>query len=446
MSYNIIGELGHGGMGCVYKAQDSNGRIVALKMMSNKVTYQSAYRALFQSEVNTLRLMDHPSIVHIVGDPYTDNSGNYYLPMEFIEGETIEQHVSKFGAYPLDEAVSLMSKILEALQYVHDRHRIHRDIKPSNIMIRPDGSVCVIDFGIAKDAHVGGTGQTVGQIIGTDGYMSPEQAIGLNIDHRTDIYSLGCVFYYLLTGQHAVQKGNNDFATRTNILHGSMPIPSQTNHAVPSAIDEVFLKSVDKNMTLRYQSASDFKEALEVVSGKPIPRITVGSSGDNDIQINNQYVSRHHLVIRGLEFPLTGGDTKYSIEITDKSLNGTGVDGRPLRNSSMVIDYDGTVNLPEVLLAARAECPLNWNDVVSKLKMRGWTPGRVIKDPQPSPPAPNERIGVFLGIVCFLVPLVGWILWGVWKEDHPKKASTASSIAWVGFIINVILSVITINT
>ena len=309
-------------------------------------------------------------------------------------------------------------------------------------MIRPNGSICVIDFGIAKDARLGGTGQTVGQIIGTDGYMSPEQAIGLNIDLRTDIYSLGCVFYYLLTGQHAVQKGNNDYATRTNILHGSMPVPSQTNHAIPSSIDDVFLKAVDKNMTLRYQSASEFKQALEEALSSPVPRITVGSSGDNDIQINNQYVSRHHLVIRGLEFPLTGGGTKYSIEITDKSTNGTGVDGRPLRNGSMVIDYDGTVNLPEVLLAARAECPLNWNEAVGKLKMRGWNPVRVV----PPPPGPvPESLNVFLGIVCFLFPLVGWILWGVWKTEHPQKASTASTIAWVGFIINIIFTIIVIT-
>lgn len=408
MAYSIICELGHGGMGCVYKAQDPNGRIVALKMMSNKHTYQPAYRALFKSEVDTLRLMDHPSVVHIVGDPYSDPAGNLYLPMEFIEGKTIEQHVNLEGAYSLADAVSLMSKILEALQYVHDRGRIHRDIKPSNIMIRPNGTICVIDFGIAKDAKIGGTGHTIGQIIGTDGYMSPEQAKGDTIDKRTDIYSLGCVFYYMLTGQHAVQMGQNDYATVMNILHGNMPHPSQYVHSLPTAVDEVFLKSVDKDVTKRYRTASEFKDALTEICGNPIPRISVGSSGDNDIQINNQYVSRHHLVIRGLEQPLTGGDTKYFIEITDKSTNGTGVNGRPLRNSSMVIDYDGTVNLPEVLLAARAECPLNWNEVVSKLKMRGWTPGRIIKDPSSpsSPPVPKNRTGVVVGVACVIFLII----------------------------------------
>ncbi len=440
MPYTIIKEIGHGGMGCVYKGQDANGKIVAIKMMSNRVTCFPEYRQLFQSEVDTLKRMDHPSVVHIVGDPYRDDKGNLYLPMEFVDGETIEQHVNSKGTFALEDAVALMSKILEALQYVHDRQRIHRDIKPSNIMIRPNGSVCVIDFGIAKDARIGGTGQTVGRVIGTDGYMSPEQAKGLHIDHRTDIYSLGCVFFYLLTGQHAVQKGNNEYATVANILKGDMPLPSQSVNTIPSVIDDVFLKSVDKNMMLRYQTAAEFKEALEEACGLAIPKITVGSRSDNDIQINNEYVSKHHLTIKGLEQPLTGGAKIFSIELIDNSTNGTGVNGRPLKKSSIIIDYNGTINLPEVLLAARAECPLNWDEVVCKLKTRGWNP--VILSPPPPPPPREESLNVFLGIISFFIPVVGWILWGVWHDEYPHKASIAARLAWVGFALNVIILII----
>lgn len=443
MPYTIIKEIGHGGMGCVYKGQDSNGKIVAIKMMSNRVSCYPEYRQLFQSEVDTLKRMDHPSVVHIVGDPYRDDTGNLYLPMEFVDGETIEQRVNTQGTYTLEDAVALMSKILAAMQYVHERQRIHRDIKPSNIMLRPNGSICIIDFGIAKDARIGGTGQTVGRVIGTDGYMSPEQAKGLHIDHRTDIYSLGCVFFFLLTGRHAVQKGNNDYATVANILNGDMPLPSQMVSNIPSTIDEVFLKAVDKNMMHRYQTAVEFKEALEGACGQVIPRITVGSRPDNDIQINNEFVSKHHLIIKGLEQPLTGGAKKFSIELTDNSTNGTGVNGRPLKKSSMIIDYNGTINLPEVLLAARAECPLNWSEVVSKLKTRGWNPNpSVVVTPPPPAQPQKESFNVFLGIVCFLAPLVGWILWGVWREEHPHKASIAARIAWVGFALNFILLII----
>lgn len=436
MPYTILNELGRGGMGCVYKASDPQGRIVALKMMSNRVTCYREYRDLFSTEVATLRQMNNPSVVHIVGDPYQDNEGNYYLPMEYIAGETIEQHVTRCGPYSIDRALDLMAKVLDAMRYVHGRNVIHRDIKPSNIMIRQDGSICVIDFGIAKDAQIGATGRTIGRIIGTDGYMSPEQATGLNIDHRTDIYSLGCVFYYILTGQHAIQKGVNDLATVANICNNNMPRPSQTVSSISTAVDNVFLKSVDRNMMNRYQTVADFKQALEEIHSNPIPHITVGSSADNDIRINNQYVSRHHLVIRGLVEINTGSLTTYSIEITDKSRNGTGIDGYQLKNSSKIIKYEGTTSLPEVFLAGCPECSLDWNKVVSELRNQGWEPAL--------PPPPTDRLGILLGIVSFIVPLIGWILWGVWKKEHPKKASIASSLAWAGFAINMFLSILTI--
>lgn len=441
--YTLLEEIGHGGMGCVYKGRDNfTGNMVAIKMMSNKVTCYPEYRQLFQSEVDTLKRMDHPSVVHIVGDPYQEE-GNLYLPMEYVTGETIEQHVSRSGVFPVDEAVRIMLKVLEAIQYVHDRGKIHRDIKPSNIMIRPDRSVCIIDFGIAKDARVG-TGQTVGRIIGTDGYMSPEQAKGLNIDKRTDIYALGCVFYFLLTGKHAIPKGNNDYETVCNILQSIPALPSEAAPGIPVQFDAIFLKAVDKNMTMRYQSAADFKEAIEGINGNVVPKVTVGRLADNDIQIaDNQDVSRHHLIIRGIDQPVTGGRTKYLIEITDDSTNGTGINGKLLKHQSTIIEYNGTVNLPEVLLAGRPELVLNWNQVISLLKSKGWKPfvsrGGGGGDDLPSV---SEKLDLFLCIVSFLIPLVGLILWGVYRKEHPQKAEWAAKLALGGFVIGFIINII----
>ncbi len=379
--YRIIKEIGHGGMGCVYKAEDANGRTVALKMLSNKVTCYPEYRELFQAEVDTLRQMDHPSVVHILGEPYSDSSGNYYLPMEFVEGQTLEQIVRQQGPFPYQYAIELMCKILDAMQYVHDQRRIHRDIKPSNIMLRPDGTVCIIDFGIAKDAKIGGTGHTVGRIIGTDGYMSPEQAYGLNIDLRTDIYSLGCVFFFIVTGQNMIQKGSSDFDTIDAIIHGKVPIPSQINPSIPQAVDQVFFKAVDKDMRKRYQSAAAFREALLAVDANTVPTVTVGRDADNDIQINNQYVSRRHLVIRGCEEEIPSG-VRYYLEITNNGTNGTGVDGRPLKGT-MNVPYESSDMLPLVLLAARIECKLPWDRVVTLLRSRGWNPPDALSAPQP---------------------------------------------------------------
>jgi serine/threonine-protein kinase len=128
--------------------------------------------------------MEHPSIVKMYAS-FEENS-NLYLVMEYIEGETIEQYVRQRGAIDEDESIRLISEILSALGYAHQKGFVHRDIKPSNIMIRPNGSICLLDFGIAKDMN--SKGLTIGQVtIGTDGYMSPEQAGGYNIDHRSDI-------------------------------------------------------------------------------------------------------------------------------------------------------------------------------------------------------------------------------------------------------------------
>lgn len=455
MPYTIIKQIGNGGMGCVYKAKDPQGRIVALKMMSNKVTCYPEYRQLFQSEVDTLKLMDHPSVVHIVGDPYKDDAGNLYLPMEYVEGETLEQRVNRCGVFPMDEAVNIMCKILEALQYVHDRKRIHRDIKPSNIMLRPDGSVCIIDFGIAKDAKIG-SGHTVGHIIGTDGYMSPEQANGLNIDCRTDIYSLGCVLYYLLTGKHAISKGSNDYETICNILKNVPMLPSQAATGVPTTLDDVFAKAVDKNMTQRYQTAREFRDALEEAVGKCAPKVTIGRQSNNDIVINNSDVSRHHLAIKGVESPLTGGESRFQLVITDLgSTNGTGLDGRLLRGDSMSLDYNGTMNFPVVMLAGKPELTLNWNEIMSKLRDKGWNPHitntNVLGDNTNNDShttsttiddTTDDNLNPILCVVSFLFPIVGWILWGCNHRQYPKKAKTASGLAWVGFAIGFILNII----
>lgn len=439
MPYKPIKEIGRGGMGCVYEGVNTEtGEKIAIKMMSNQVTCYPEYRALFQSEVNALRGMNYPSVVHIVGNPFQDNAGNLFLPMEFIEGKTIEQYVREYGPFSEENTIKLMCQILDAIQYIHDHKFIHRDIKPSNIMIRDSGGICIIDFGIAKDSEVGSSGKTVGRIIGTDGYMSPEQANGFNIDTRTDIYSLGCVLYYMLTGQHAIAKQENDYKTVQAILNSNMPVPSHTKPGVSHMLDCIFMKAVDKNMTKRFQTAADFKRALSNDTEHLTPMVTVGRSDDNDILIDNNDVSKHHLKIRGTETVYTGGDCNvhYFIEIEDLSTNGTGVNGRYIHHQTEKFEYNGdTISLPQVMLAGRSECVLNWNEVISRLKSQGWYK-RILPPP---PPPSKENLNFGLIIASFLFPIVGWILWGIWKDEHALKASQAAKWAWGGFIVNLIL-------
>ena len=385
MPYKPIKEIGRGGMGCVYEGIDiDTGETVAIKMMSNQVTCYPEYRELFYSEVNALRGMNHNSVVRIVGQPFQDQRGNLFLPMEFIHGKTLEQYVHENGPLSEDETTELMTQILDAMQYIHNKGLIHRDIKPSNIMIRNQGGICIIDFGIAKDSQVGATGKTVGRIIGTDGYMSPEQANGNNIDK----------------------------------------------------------KAVDKNMTHRYQTADEFRKALNNDTKDLAAMVTIGSEADNDIQLSNPYVSRHHLIIRGTDTIFTGGDCKkhYFIEIEDISTNGTGIDGRRLHRQTERIEYLGTQLLPQVMLGGREECILDWPVVISRLKSQGWHKEVL---PPPPPPRPSEEVlPVGWIIVSFLSPIIGWILWGVWKSEHPDKASQAAKWAWIGLIAIIILLVL----
>ncbi|MBP5562195.1 MAG: protein kinase [Muribaculaceae bacterium] len=372
-NYSIIDILGSGGMGCVYRARDAHGHIVALKMMSNKVSCFPEYRQLFHDEATTLMVLNHPNVVHIVGMPYSDDAGNLFLPMEYVEGITLDKYVRQHGGrLNIKETVRILDMVLEAMQYVHQRDRIHRDIKPSNIMIRPDGTVCIIDFGVAKDARVGTDGATVGRIVGTDGYMSPEQANGLHIDSRTDIYSLGCVLYYMLTGKHAVARGKDNHETMLNINRAEMQLPSMAATGISPLLDYVFLKAVDKDMMRRYQTAEQFREAIDTITGRVKPMVTVGKAPDNDIRISHEFVSRHHLIIRGITEPATAGQHRYRIEIEDKSSNGTGVAGRLLHNNTLLFDYNGETSLPTVMLAGRVDCALNWNTALSILRAKGW--------------------------------------------------------------------------
>lgn len=383
--------IGKGGMGCVYKGTAPNGETVAIKMMDNRFCFDPYVRQCFNNEVKSLKDLHHPSVVGIRGDVFRDNAGNLYMPMELVDGETIQQHVQRIHRpFTEEEARELMSKILDVFSYIHDSGKVHRDIKPSNIMIRPNGEICVIDFGIVKDMEIT-TGHTVGTRVGTDGYMSPEQVTATNIDHRTDIYSLGCLLHYMLTGTHAILKKSNDQETKNSILNDSFPSAKKMRPELSDDIQSVIFKAVDKDMTKRFQTAKAFEAAI---SGTTIiddgggtvfdgAKVTIGKKEDCDIVIRNQYVSRSHLTIRYKHMPASSSVDSI-IEIADDSTNGTGVDGVYLHKGSMsfpfdlskvfvsfdyggqeseVLYYDGAQRLPEVYLAGRPEIRLDWDEV-----------------------------------------------------------------------------------
>jgi serine/threonine-protein kinase len=281
--------------------------------------------------------------------------------MEYVEGETIEQYVRQRGPVEEAEAIRLVCGILSALGYAHQKGFVHRDIKPSNIMIRPNGSVCLLDFGIAKDMN--SNGLTVGQVtIGTDGYMSPEQAGGYNIDHRTDIYSLGCVFFYMLTGHHAIEKKSNDHETRMAIIQDDFPQAVDYNRNISANTKKILNKATHKNMMQRFQSCREFELELNGKRTMVIDKnnsISIGR-GDCDIIVSHPKVSQHHADIR---IETQSGYIKYFFQ--DRSTNGTVIDGQKIHNLEVEI-YPHTH--PVILLAGIAE--LNWDTVEETFRIK----------------------------------------------------------------------------
>lgn len=363
--------IGTGGMGSVYLGYDPKGNQVAIKEMRAELITDSNLRDRFIQEINLMNTFDHDNIVRMYAS-FSEDS-NIYLVMEYIEGETLEKYVRDRGRLEEKDAVRILDQVLDAMQYVHSKGVIHRDIKPSNVMIRKDnGKICLLDFGIAKDLK--GRGLTTGQLtIGTNGYMSPEQAEGYQVDHRTDIYSLGCVLYYMLTGAHAIEEQRNAHETQIAVINNNIKDVKLLNPNISDFIANIQRKSILKNMTQRFQSCRDFQ--IELSGGKTVAptnsnRISIGR-GDCDIKIYDpqQRVSSHHADIEYVE-----NEEGRAYIYHDRSTNGTLINGRKIHNGSETLDTRpprnsnlcGMCPPPIIYLACLKEYPLNWEDVLHK--------------------------------------------------------------------------------
>ena len=210
--YEVTAQIGVGGMGEVYRATDSNlKRSVAIKVLPASVAGDADRLVRFQREAEVLAALNHPNIGAIYGLEKTPELTA--LVMELVEGDDLSQRIAR-GAIPVDEALPIAKQIADALEAAHEQGIVHRDLKPANIKVRPDGTVKVLDFGLAKTASADATppvtqspttiGPTAaGTILGTAPYMSPEQVRGTPADKRADIWAVGCVLYEMLTGRRA---------------------------------------------------------------------------------------------------------------------------------------------------------------------------------------------------------------------------------------------------
>jgi predicted Ser/Thr protein kinase len=253
----ILDLLGRGGMGVVYKARQRQlDRLVALKILPPQIGLSEAFAERFTREARSLARLSHPRIVMIYDFGRTE-SGLYYFIMEFVDGTDLRR-VIQTGRISAAEALAIIPQICEALQYAHEEGIVHRDIKPENILLNRKGQVRIADFGLAKILDSPATGSTstltkIGQRMGTPHYMAPEQIEHpAKVDHRADIYSLGVVFYEMLTGELPL---------------GRFAPPSQKVQ-VDVRLDEIVLKALEKEPERRYQHASEVKTDVETISSE----------------------------------------------------------------------------------------------------------------------------------------------------------------------------------
>ena len=281
--YEILSALGAGGMGEVYRARDTKlDRAVAIKILPEAFAADTERIARFQREAKTLASLNHPNIAHIHG--LEESNGVRALVMELVEGEDLAQRIAR-GAIPVDEALPIAKQMADALEAAHEQGIIHRDLKPANIKVRPDGTVKVLDFGLAKAMEPTGVASPsvsqsptittpamtqAGMILGTAAYMSPEQARGKPVDKRADIWAFGCVLYEMLTGQRAFD-GQGVSETLARVIERE-PDWARLPATLSPALRTYIRRCLQKDPRQRVQAIGDVRLALEGAFETAVPQ------------------------------------------------------------------------------------------------------------------------------------------------------------------------------
>lgn len=257
--YSIIALIGQGGMADVYKAFDTIlNRVVAVKVLRSKLSEDPMTLVRFQREAYAASKLSHPNIIDIydVGEA----EGLHYIVMEFVRGRTLKQLVMQRGALDVPEAVAIMKQLTSAVSHAHEHQIIHRDIKPQNVLIKDDGTVKITDFGIAvANDSVQLTWNNA--VMGSAHYLAPEQAQGKEPDPAIDIYSLGIVFYELLTGD-VPYKGTSPTEIAVQHLRSALPSVRSFNPAIPQSVENIVVRAAAKDPAERYPSARDMVQDL----------------------------------------------------------------------------------------------------------------------------------------------------------------------------------------
>ena len=280
-SYEVAALIGAGGMGEVYQAHDTKlGRDVAIKVLPEAFSHDPERLSRFRREAKMLASLNHPNIATIHG--LEESNGRHYLVMELVRGETLAQRVKRDGPVPIEEALTIVKQIAEALEAAHNSEKgiIHRDLKPANVKVTPQGRVKVLDFGLAKAFADEPTATDIenlptlsmapterGVILGTAAYMSPEQARGKPVDKRTDIWAFGCLLYELLTGRTALR--GETFSDTIAAVIEREPDWQALPPATPATIRDLLQRCLQKDPQRRLRDIGEARIGIEDALNAP---------------------------------------------------------------------------------------------------------------------------------------------------------------------------------
>jgi beta-lactam-binding protein with PASTA domain/tRNA A-37 threonylcarbamoyl transferase component Bud32 len=289
--YEIGGVLGRGGMAEVHRGRDLRlGREVAVKVLRGDLARDPSSQVRFRREAQAAASLNHPAIVAVydTGEDRTSTGATPYIVMEYVEGETLRDVLRREGRLPPERAMSLAADICAALDFSHRNGIVHRDVKPGNVMITPQGTVKVMDFGIARAvSDSAATMTSTAAVIGTAQYLSPEQARGESVDARSDVYSAGCLLYELVTGTPPFT-GDSPVAVAYQHVREDPRTPSSINPEIPPELDAILLKAMSKNPANRYQSAADMRsDLMRAIAGQQVEATPVMSDAEKTTLITN---------------------------------------------------------------------------------------------------------------------------------------------------------------
>jgi serine/threonine-protein kinase len=317
-NYKIVEKIGEGGMGAVYRGLDTMlEREVAIKMLRPELASQPEVLERFRTEAVTLAKLNHPYIATLYS--FMRDADDYFMVMEFVRGSTLDDVIRRHGALVIERAVPLFCMALDGIDHAHRMGIIHRDIKPANVMLTDSGSIKVMDFGIAR--VLGSARMTrAGNVVGTIEYMSPEAVRGLEVDARSDVYSLGILLYEMLTGRVPFDSQSEFEMMKMQVEKAPQP-PRTFTANIPIEIEQAIMRSLAKKPDARFQTAGEFRAVLLSALGRATSELPLHTA---------QYSAP---VTKQMEIPRVG-ETQALVAEGDAARGGTRVAGSPPDNGA----------------------------------------------------------------------------------------------------------------